>query len=158
MTEQGVFQRAKERACRLLARRARSRQELARRLTVAGFEPAVVGQVLDHLQAAGLLDDLAFARQWVRWRLAEHPLGRTGLNYELRQKGVPVEIIEQVLAGLDEEKQFQAALALAGRRRERMGGRYAWSKVAAFLQRRGYAYDIIYRVYRCLEEETGDKP
>ncbi|OAT86695.1 regulatory protein RecX [Desulfotomaculum copahuensis] len=158
MTEQGDFQRARERACRLLARRARSRQELARRLAMAGFEPPVIGQVLDRLQEAGLLDDLAFARQWVSWRLAEHPLGRTGLDYELRQKGVPAEIIEQALAGLDEEKQFQSALELAGRRRERMGERYAWPKVAAFLQRRGYKYDIIFRVYRCLEGQTGDKP
>lgn len=152
------FQRARERAWRLLARRARSRRELTRRLEAAGFAPEVVARVVESLAESGLVDDLSFARQWVRWRLQEHPLGVRGLACELREKGVPGEIIAQALADVDEERQFRDALKLARRRLEKTGAGYSRAKTAAFLGRRGYAYEIISRVCRCLEAGDGDEP
>jgi regulatory protein len=66
-----------ERALGLLAVRARSRQELERRLLQAGFEAQEVTDVLERLERVGLVDDRAFARQ-----LAEHAFGvkRSGVR------------------------------------------------------------------------------
>lgn len=80
--------RARDAALSLLAHRARSRSELAGRLTRKGFPGAVVAPCLDRLEEEGLLDDDAFARAFVADRLRLRPRGRRGLVAELRRRGV----------------------------------------------------------------------
>ena len=60
----------RSRALGLLDQRARSRKELRDRLVAADFEPEVVDTVVDDLAGVGLVDDEAFAKEWVRQRHA----------------------------------------------------------------------------------------
>ncbi len=49
-----------------------------------------------------MLDDAAFARAWVQSRDRTRPRGERALQRELRLKGVPDEIMAEVLAGREE--------------------------------------------------------
>ncbi|WP_115684465.1 recombination regulator RecX [Corynebacterium senegalense] len=101
----------RKRALGLLDQRARSRQELRERLLRAEFEDALVDRVLDDLERTGLLDDAAFAREWVRQRAARRGKSAKALDLELQAKGVGApqraEALEQISAE-DEEATARA--------------------------------------------------
>jgi regulatory protein len=84
-------------AMRFLEARRRSVTEVRRRLTLAGYRPELIEGAIDRLLAVGLLDDLEFARAWVRSRDASRPRGEQALRRELVQKGLDREVIGTVL-------------------------------------------------------------
>src|SRR3990172_2847893 len=88
-----------EAALRFLEPRARSTAEVRRRLTKAGYRAELVETVVNRLTDLRMLDDEAFAREWVRSRDRTHPRGERALRSELRTKGVADQIIDAVFAG-----------------------------------------------------------
>lgn len=140
----GARREAMARAGRLLATRARSEAELTKRLAEAGFEPAVVSAVIDRLRTLGLVDDEAFATQWVRERSTRKKLSSRALLHELTGKGIDREVAEAALAegGLDETAQ---AIDLASRYVRRVASkplREQATKIQQMLSRRGYSYEV----------------
>lgn len=81
-------------ALRFLATRPRTRWELERRLRRAGAADDVVASAAERLADLGHLDDAAFARWWGEQRDRHAPRGIRMIEAELRQHGVPREIIE----------------------------------------------------------------
>ena len=81
-------------AARFLATRPRTRWELERRLRRAGSEEPEIMAALERLTELGYVDDAAFARWWGEQRDRHSPRGRRMIEAELRQRGVPREIIE----------------------------------------------------------------
>lgn len=139
---------------RYLEARSRSIAETRRRLTDAGYRAELVDAVIDRLTGLGLLDDTAFARSWVESRDRAHPRGERALRRELRLKGVPTTIVDEVLtdrsAGrtgrLDEpsaepatDPDERAAMALLQRRSA------ALQRVQDARQRRQRAYSLLVR-------------
>ncbi|MEV0292769.1 recombination regulator RecX [Nocardia sp. NPDC050710] len=84
----GTVEQAKEACLRLLAVRARSRAELAQRLAAKGYTADITDRALDRLAEVGLIDDAAFAEQWVHSRHTFSGKGKQALAQELRRKGV----------------------------------------------------------------------
>ena len=80
-------------ALRFLEARSRSVAEVRRRLTDAGYRPELVEGAVTRLTDLGMLDDVAFARQWVESRDRAHPRGEHALIVELRQKGIDASVI-----------------------------------------------------------------
>ena len=81
-------------ALRFLGSRPRTRYELAARLARAAVPEAVASATLDRLADLGYVDDMAFARWWAEQRDRHAPRGRRLLEAELRQRGVPRDVIE----------------------------------------------------------------
>jgi regulatory protein len=147
---------AHERALRYLSIRPRSTAELRRYLAGKQVAPADAEEIITRLTRTGLLDDAAFARYWREQRDHARPRGAQALRQELRQKGVAREAIEGALAGLDEPA---AALSLARARARRLAGLDQLTfkrRLAGFLGRRGYGFDIIRPIVERLWREAGD--
>ncbi|MCA9298302.1 MAG: regulatory protein RecX [Phycisphaerales bacterium] len=89
--------RVRDAALNLLSYRARTRQELGRRLRQKGFHSARIDACLDRLAERGFLDDAAVATAFVRDRLRHRPRGRAMLSTELRGKGVDVEVAARAI-------------------------------------------------------------
>lgn len=106
----------RKRALGLLDQRARSREELRGRLIDAEFDPAVVDEVLDDLQRSRLLDDAAFAREWVRQRHARRGKSARVLDRELREKGVDAALRAEALEQIDQSDEEATARALADKK------------------------------------------
>jgi len=134
---------AKDRALVLLGVRWRSREELRRRLLQAGFEAEEVEAAIADLQAAGLVDDLRFARE-----VAMHQGGRRGsgdraVRSALRQKGVAEEEILRALGDLGDEAERAAALAASrASRMTALDPQAAHRRLYGLLLRRGYGPDV----------------
>lgn len=84
---------ALEIAVRFLGTRPRTRWELERRLQRAGASADVTEVTLERLAAMGYLDDVAFAAWWTDQRDRHAPRGRRMIEAELRQRGVPRDVI-----------------------------------------------------------------
>ncbi|WP_338892714.1 regulatory protein RecX [Rhodococcus sovatensis] len=108
----GTEAQAKDACLRLLTDRARSRHELETRLAKKGFTPTVTAAVLDKLAAAKLVDDGAFAEQWVRSRHVYAGKGKQALSRELRHKGVSIEDSSAALEQIDSEDERRRATEL----------------------------------------------
>src|SRR5688572_22130165 len=87
--------KVKERALRLLSVRSRSKSELRQRLLRADFEPEEVEAALVDLEAVGLVDDEAFAREVAEYSRRKG-LGRRAGMAALRVKGVDRELAERI--------------------------------------------------------------
>ena len=84
-------------ALRFLEARQRSVAEVRRRLTTAGYREDLVTGAIERLGELGMLDDEAFATQWVESRDRARPRGERALRQELRQKGIDSETIARTL-------------------------------------------------------------
>lgn len=135
-------------ALTFLSYRPRSEAEVRRRLRRDRYAPRVLDNVIARLKQNGLLDDAAFAAWWTEDRGQHAPRGKALLKYELRQKGIEAETVQEAVADVDEE---EGAYRLAQKRapqlrkleypafRQRLG---------SFLQRHGYPYSIAARTVR----------
>lgn len=108
------------------------------------------------LKDRGILGDEAFALFWRESRERHKPKGAPAIRWELVQRGVPREVAEEAVAGLDEEGgAYRAASALAGRlpRADFLTFR---NKLAAYLRRRGFAFEVVRATVSRLWEELSD--
>jgi regulatory protein len=141
-------QRAFDQAVRFLSYRPRSRAEVERYLRDKKMAADVIADVVARLEQADYLNDEAFARFWVENRAQFRPRSRRALQYELRQKGVSSQAIDQVL---DEAQDDEAAAwgAVEGRLARWAGlPRDALrQKLAGHLSRRGFNYEIISTIF-----------
>lgn len=105
------------RALRLLDQRARATEELRRRLAEDDDAPAeLIAEVLADLRSAGLLDDAAFAAEWVRQRARRRGKSRRVLDRELRDKGVAAADRDAALDQVDDAEEEATAAAVAAKR------------------------------------------
>jgi regulatory protein len=135
----------------LLTTRARTRAELAAELARRGFDDDVAVAVLDRLVEVGLLDDAAFAEQWVDSRHRNRGLGRRALSQELRRKGVDTETTDEAVSGLDAEAEREKARELVRRRLpslDRVEAPAAARRLVGMLARKGYGAGLAYDVVR----------
>lgn len=112
-TREKALSRIRERALLLLDSRSRSRQELRDRLVKAEFEPELVDEVLDSFRRNGLVDDLAFAREWVRQRFERRGKSAAMLDVELQRKGVGDADRAEALSVIEREDEREVARGLA---------------------------------------------
>ncbi|MCJ7498771.1 regulatory protein RecX [bacterium] len=88
---------ARQWALRALGRRMHTVYEIRAALSKRDFAEDVVESVVEGLARQGYIDDLNFAQIWVASRSVNQLHGRLRLLKDLRQKGIPDEIIESVL-------------------------------------------------------------
>jgi regulatory protein len=137
--------RAYQHALRLLGYRPRSQVEMTRSLGQKGYGAEAVSVALQRLADKRYIDDDAFARYWLQRRERSRPRGARAINYELRQKGVDRDIINQVLQELDEEASAWAAIEGKLARWSTLHQDEFRKKSMGFLTRRGFSYDVVRR-------------
>ena len=144
----------KDAALRFLKIRPRSITELKEKLAAKGFSsPEIVTTVLE-LMASGLLDDRAFTKSWINYRLAR-PFGFRRIIQEHKAKGIDKEIIEQAVGEFEGSyNPEKAALGLGQRRWQRLttiDPQKKKKRVLDFLIRRGFEEDVAMKVINKLK-------
>jgi regulatory protein len=153
--------RVREAALTLLSYRARTRQELSRKLRGKRFDPVRIDDCLARLEERGLLSDSAVAAAFVRDRLRLRPSGRTRLASELRAKGVDADVAQESIALVFEDEEVsdvdlargvaeawlarqpaQISSALASRSHTPESGK-AKRRLYGYLTRRGFRGDAL---------------
>ncbi len=150
------FRRCREAALRYLAYRPRSESEVRDRLQRRGFADEHVSAVIDRLKEQGLVDDEAFARFWVENRESFSPRSRRLTGQELRRKGVAGEVIDRMVDDRDDaESAYRAAVGRA-RRWPRTDYESFRRRMAGYLRRRGFGYEVIKSTVERIWQEPGN--
>ncbi len=141
-----------------LTGRARSRHELADKLRQRRVPDEVAQRLLDRFTEVGLVDDAAFARQWVESRQASRGLAKRALAEELRRKGVASDVVHEALDEVDPADEEAAARALVRKRLRslgRVGRETATRRLVGMLARKGYSSGLAFAVVRDELVESG---
>jgi regulatory protein len=146
-TSQDERHKAYDQALRYLSFRARSRREMERHLGEKGYSPQVVTATVERLLDESYLDDEAFARFWLENRERFRPRSKRALRYELRQKGIAAELIDSLLTDLDEDELAWAAVEGKVIQWQNLDEEEFKKKVLGFLNRRGFNYEVAYRMF-----------
>ena len=153
------------RALALLNHRPRSCGELRERLLAADLPTAIVDEVIEDFQRSNLLDDLEFAREWVRQRHSLKGKSRAFLRQELREKHVDSAIIEEALGSIDADDERDVAMRWAVKKARAVKDvpasyeeyQAALRRVVGVLARRGYSSSLALSVGRdALDERIRD--
>jgi regulatory protein len=137
----------------------RTRAELAATLSRRGVTDEVAETVLSRFTEVGLIDDAAFAQQWVSSRHRGRGLAGRALSQELRRKGVDDDVVREAVDGLDPEQQTSTARALVDRRLRSTRGLAPEARVrrlAGMLARKGYPAGLAFGVVKQALAEEGD--
>ena len=134
--------------------RPRSIAELKEKLINKGFSLTDIETTVLNLMASGLLDDRAFTKSWINYRLAR-PFGFKRIVQELKSKGIDPQIIEQAVAEIKVSYDPEAvALELARRRWQRspdIDPEKKKKRVLDFLLRRGFEADVAIKILKKLK-------
>ena len=136
-------------ALRKLTAKACTRQELDQALQTKNVPPTAIDAVLDRLEEVGLVDDAAFAVDWVTSRQQRRHLSRRALRRELQAKGVEGSEIDSALDHVDPDAELRSARDLVERKRAAMNGLsrdVQYRRLAGMLSRRGFDTTITTRV------------
>lgn len=101
-----VRSRARDDALMLLSHRARSVEEMRRRLRKKGHGDETIEEVVGWLLELDYLDDRAFARQFLGERMDRRPRGPFALVQELRKRGIDRSLAESMVRRVMDEKEL----------------------------------------------------
>ena len=145
--EEILLKRARDRALYLLQSQGRTQAEMIKKLKDDGYPQSVTERVLSFLQEYHFIDDNAYTENYIHVNKGRK--SKRQITYELQQKGVDRDQIRQMLEEnpVDEEETVRALL------KKKTGGRIPEDKkeiqkLAAFLGRKGFSFEVISRVLR----------
>lgn len=149
-----------ERALTLLEYRARSVDELRRKLIQKGAPKDEVEDVLRRLVEQKLLDDADFARQFARSKVMGAGASKLRITQELRRKGVAAEVAARAFDELGAEEGIDPSASIhrvAEKKWKTLGKLDDFTRrrrLYAFLARRGFNPDEIRSAMNALGAEA----
>lgn len=151
------YVKAYEVALRYLSYRPRSEKEVRQRLYKDRFDERQIEKVLVRLKELKVVDDTMFAHSWTENRDNFHPRGKRLLAIELQRKGIVGEVIQNAMDQVDEESSIYRTAEKKAKTLAALDYSSFRDKLGAFLQRRGYGYDLIKQVVdRFWQERVSD--
>lgn len=134
----------KAQAIALLARREHSRLEMQRKLQSRAESPEDIPPLLDELEQQGLLSNERFAQSLVHRRAAGR--GVRQVAQELRQHGLPPEVIESVQESLSATEPERAQAVWEKKFGILPASQKEYARQARFLASRGFSTQTIQRL------------
>jgi len=143
-------------ALRLLTARDYAVARLREKLRGRGFDDTDVEAALGRMESEGWVDDRRFAERFAEGALASGRYYGPRLRQEMRRRGVPPELLSEVLGRVlgerDETEEVRAII-------ERRFSGFSFSsasdrekrRTVSFLQRRGFSLSAIMRALRATE-------
>ena len=122
---------------KLVQSRMYTARELTKKLSLKGFSEEAISYVVSELQYYGYVDDFEYARMYVEETKQKY--GPMKLKQKLFEKGVPSDLIEDVLSNIDDSDTVVALLRTKMRRNAIM--QEDVPKILRFLAQRGFSYD-----------------
>lgn len=150
--------RAKAVALDYIAYKARTEAEVRRKLARKGFPEHVAEEAVARMRELGYLDDADYARAYAKGRIGGRGHGPQRIRADLRKRGVAPKTIDAALDDLVERDDLRESALEHGRKRWQRLRREddpckRRKKLADFLARRGFDFDLIREVTEVLEAE-----
>ncbi|MGP4079798.1 recombination regulator RecX [Pseudalkalibacillus sp. R45] len=143
---QDQFSKGLNSTMHFLSFRMRSIQEVDQFLLKKEFEPSTRKAVIERLQEMGHLNDLDFAKMFIRSKITTTKKGPKALKQELQQKGVSQKIIEEALTVYPQDEQIEEATNFVQKKAKqykKLSENALKQKLAQVLQQKGYPWSVI---------------
>jgi regulatory protein len=141
-----------------LTGRARTRSELAEKLRKRNVPQDIATRLLDRFEEVGLIDDAAFAQDWIAQRQSGRGLAKRALAAELKRKGLDDVVAQEALSEIDRDAEDDAAREQVRRKLRSMKGlepEKATRRLVGMLARKGHSPGAAYRIVREELEAAG---
>ncbi len=125
-------------ALKMLKRQDLTIQEVKTRLECK-FESSQVHQTILFLTENRLLDDLRYARNAIERNEGRQAIGDQALKDKLESRGVPVEVIHDLMTEVDQDELNRALILIESK----FSGSNSPGRIARFLFSRGFSEDTI---------------
>lgn len=148
IVKKGEFNRTLDKILRFATFRPRSEKEIRDWLKRKKVHESLHEELFNRLKHLELLDDKRFAAWWIEQRVNFRPKGKKALEFELRQKGLNNNIIQEVLSEIeiDETKVAKDLLKRNSYKWERLDKLTAKRKKTEFLARKGLSWSLISQI------------
>ena len=148
--EQVLYQKA----LNLLNYRSRTEKEVTEKLKSYGCDSSHISTIIERLKSNRLLDDKSFANSWAENRSSLRPRSHRLLSYELRQKGVQEDLIQEALTNLEDDDTLAYR---AGVNYSRKLDGLEWAefqkKMMSHLGRKGFSYEVVKNTVKTIWDE-----
>lgn len=158
LQEEDVSRKAYQRALNYLSYGLRSEKEVRDDLKDKEFEDQA-DEVVERLILQKLIDDLEYAKSYVRTSANLNSKGPSNIKHELSKRGIDKEQIEIAMDEYSFDDQFENATTLAEKawKKSRLKSeREAVQKTKQFLMQKGYSMDIIQEVINELDTDKSE--
>lgn len=134
--------KAQKEALKYLNSRMRTEKQIIKRLIEKGYSQEVALQTSENMRQVGYINDAAYARAYIDYRLAGSKKSWRMISYDLKLDGVDADVIEEVMEEYDVDEYARAAevaeLVLRGNYDER-----SIKRLNGILVRNGFGWDVI---------------
>lgn len=154
LKHQGQANKAYNMALKLLSYRPQSTLEIKQKM-FKKFNLELIDKIIDKLIKQGLVNDKRFTTSWIKERSTTRLRSRRHLISELRQKGIPQNIITQAIqSALSDNDEIKTAVTLVEKRLGQLEQQKIPEKIKAYLIRRGFSYKTILEAEKRLRINT----
>jgi regulatory protein len=141
------IKKAKNKAYNYLSYRQRTCKEMKKYLESKDFNPHAVEITMSQLLDEGYLDDYKFAKTFLLEKSALKGYGPYRIKYELFNKGIDKNTVENILGIYEEDTEELTRLVLSKYKDIINENKdVIYRKVGGFLQRKGHSYDTIKKI------------
>jgi len=137
-------------AVRLLSARGYSERKLREKLRNRDYSRDEIDEAIAKLIARRLLDDRAYAEDFVRSRCASQPRGRSALIRDLISRGIPAslagEVVGDAVSDADEMELARELVARKAAQYRSLDAETQRRRLSGLLARRGFRPQTIHRV------------
>jgi len=156
MLYQDDIRKAYNMAIQYLAHRMRSEGEVRERLKKKEVAEPIIQEAIQRLYKHRFLDDLEFAKAFVRTQMNTTDKGPELIKMSLKEKGVKGPVIDESIKEFVVEHQVDKAIELAQKnfiKNHKDSSRFLKQKTEQLLVRKGYPFNIIQIVMGELDTE-----
>ncbi|MBQ3852257.1 MAG: regulatory protein RecX [Lachnospiraceae bacterium] len=145
-----------KRAMNLLQKKSYAQAELAGKLEDGGYPEEIVSKAMEYVMSFGYIDDVRYAADYIRYHSSQGR-GRNRIRLELRGKGISDEAFDKAWdqmeeVGLVADSNAQIEKLLEKKHFSPDMDRSDKEKIAAFILRRGFSSEDI---FRCMRSYSG---
>lgn len=152
-----IFARYYNLSLRYLSYRPRSEKEVLdylkeKQKKSPALTDEIIFSIISKLQEYKFINDLEFAKFWIKQRTQFRNKPLRIINYELRQKGISQSMINEMLDDQENrDMDYVSAKKLAEKKLDFYRGlepEKRREKVMNYLLRKGFSYDIVKKIFR----------
>ncbi len=131
---------------RYLSLSERTLHQLMSYLIGRKYLESVAEDMLRWAERCGLVDDRRYASIFIRSHSRNSPMGNFRIRMELKKRGIPESIIDEVLSERDESDLHRTLVKTVKNKYGYLEKQTRLRRARGYLQRRGFQYDLISRV------------
>ena len=138
------YKMAKSAAFKYIVRQLRSEKEVYNKLSFHKFDDEIILLVIDELKALGYLNDRMYAYKFVFDRIKNNPKSKKMLTFELKQKGIDKDIINDVMEEMNiDDESLGLFLVKKKLSKYDLNEEKSRKKIMSYLRNRGYNMELI---------------